>query len=212
MGRWSRCLSALILVLALGPYSSDACSCMPMHPQEQFCKADYVIVARVMKRHFTHSNDQVVYKLQILQEYKMSEKAPHYLKSGRLVSSSSDSMCGVQLQVGETYVIMGRNRSLLSLCDFYRPYRSLTTVMKRGILGMYAKGCQCPIKTLMRATNESNRLAFDSCKWNFLSGNCEGDYGICIRREDQISGRVTCHWRRNSFYKKCKALQSYPDP
>uniref|UniRef100_A0A6M2DYY8 Putative secreted metalloprotease n=1 Tax=Xenopsylla cheopis TaxID=163159 RepID=A0A6M2DYY8_XENCH len=211
MACWSHCLAALLLIVALGTYHADACTCMPAHPQEQFCRADYVIVARVMKSHRT-ANDQLVYKVQILQEYKMSEKAPHYLKSGRLVTSGADSMCGANLQIGETYVIMGRTRARLSMCDFYKPYRSLTTVMKRGVLGMYEKGCQCPIKTMMRAQNTTYRLPLDSCKWSFINGDCEGDYGICIRREDQITGRVTCHWRRNSFYKKCKALQSYPSP
>lgn len=41
MACWSHCLAALLLIVALGTYHADACTCMPAHPQEQFCRADY---------------------------------------------------------------------------------------------------------------------------------------------------------------------------
>ncbi|KAG5889150.1 hypothetical protein JTB14_036961 [Gonioctena quinquepunctata] len=82
---------------------THGCSCMPQHPQDQFCSSDFVILARVKRERIL--NGTKVYKVRVRKEYKISEKGQLALKSGRLITAPYDSMCGVQLDIGKLYVI-----------------------------------------------------------------------------------------------------------
>lgn len=75
----------------------------------------------------------------------MSKNANHSLKDGRIITASSESMCGVHLNVGSLYVISGKDNRI-SLCNNYvKEYSKMTIVERRGFAGGYKKGCLCEV-------------------------------------------------------------------
>uniref|UniRef100_A0A6B2EFJ2 Putative metalloproteinase inhibitor 3 n=1 Tax=Phlebotomus kandelakii TaxID=1109342 RepID=A0A6B2EFJ2_9DIPT len=188
--------------LALLPTSTDACSCAAEHTQTKICNAQFSIIARVLGRYIRYTNRQVVYKLQIWRVYKMNGKEPHELKMRRIITSSmDDSMCGVNLKPGRTYAIAARS-SHITICDFYKEYKKLTVVERRGMASSYNKGCACNIKPCF--TNDCPPME-GTCNWSFMSA-CDTDYGVCIPSRGTLTpdGNPTkCHWKRSSPYMRC---------
>lgn len=74
----------------------------------------------------------------------MSETANELLKHGRIFSSDSDAMCGIDLRPGELYLIAASGINV-GICNFIQPYSQLTIVEKRGFAGGYKKGCECSV-------------------------------------------------------------------
>lgn len=115
------------------------------------------------------TTDIKVYKIRIRKEYKMSEKAVVALKSGRLLTALEDSMCGVDLDVGQLYVIGGKVTSLqarINLCGFTENWRNLTNRQRKGLRRMYHHGCHCQIHFCPSGRCAKNK---NQCnwKWNF---------------------------------------------
>lgn len=74
-----------------------------------------------------------------------SPKSDGFLREGRLMTASSDSMCGVTLKVGKLYLIAG-NSQRINICNSYaKEYSQLTIVERRGFAGGYKKGCACQV-------------------------------------------------------------------
>lgn len=73
-----------------------------------------------------------------------SSKTDEYLKDGRLLTPSEESMCGVSLTVGKLYLIAGKS-SKLSLCNYVKEYSQMSIVERRGFSGAYKKGCACEV-------------------------------------------------------------------
>ncbi|KAJ6640207.1 Tissue inhibitor of metalloproteinase [Pseudolycoriella hygida] len=99
MAKTSSYLTVLcILFIAYLAGITDACMCQAEHPQTKYCKADYVIIARVLRKSVRRENNHDVYKILVKKSYKMSKTANHSLKDGRIITASSDSMCGIPLK------------------------------------------------------------------------------------------------------------------
>lgn len=84
----------------------------------------------------------------------MSEKAKIALKSGKLLTAVSESLCGAELEVGKVYLITGRVQGLqayISLCNFVKPWNNLTNRQRKGFRLIYSRGCNC----LVRISNAS---------------------------------------------------------
>jgi metalloproteinase inhibitor 3 len=75
----------------------------------------------------------------------MSEKSERLLKYGRIMTPTSDSMCGVEFKIGQLYLISGRDHNV-NMCNFVKEYSKMTIVEKRGVAGGYAYGCSCEVK------------------------------------------------------------------
>jgi hypothetical protein len=81
----------------------------------------------------------------------MSEKASVLLKSGRLVTAGSSSMCGVDLRPEETYLITGKvvaGQASINLCNYITPWTDLTVRQKKGFRLLYRQGCLCEVRCL----------------------------------------------------------------
>ncbi|KAJ3643252.1 hypothetical protein Zmor_025976 [Zophobas morio] len=135
----------LAVTLACLQYS-EACSCMGSHPQAQYCKSDFVILARVKRA--KDFNSTRVYKVRVRKAYKLSEKASVALKSGRLLTATDEAMCGVNLAVGKLYAISGSVNSLkahINLCGMAIQWKDLTRRQRKGLKAIYKHGCSCRI-------------------------------------------------------------------
>lgn len=182
--------------------ATEACSCLPEHAQSAYCDAEYVIVAQVLRKSNRKQNGNNVYKIAIKKEYKMTPRAQKLLKPGKLITPPTDSMCGLQLEVNQLYAIAAQDTHV-GLCSFVRKYSELTIVEKRGLAGIYRKGCPCKIKPCNTGTCN---VSIGACNWTPWA-TCESDYGSCVpTRGHLIDGApAKCHWRPSPMYRKCKA-------
>ncbi|KAG5672642.1 hypothetical protein PVAND_002755 [Polypedilum vanderplanki] len=175
-----------------------ACSCLPSHPQSSYCNAEYVIVARILRKSNRKINNHHIYKIDIVKTYKASEKAHQYLKQSRLITAPSDGLCGINFKIGQLYAIAG-NSQKVGLCQYIKEYSKMTQVEKRGIAGAYKKGCGCEINLCMN--NRGCEAAPSSCEWS-LFNECETDFGICVPVRTKMS-QQKCQWRRSPLYQSC---------
>ena len=73
-----------------------------------------------------------------------------YLYGGHLYTPSVDSLCGIQLEIGETYVVAGRvyeGKPRLNLCNLAMRWSEVTKRQRKGFKGLYAKGCICDVSS-----------------------------------------------------------------
>ncbi|EFA12156.1 Tissue inhibitor of metalloproteases-like Protein [Tribolium castaneum] len=189
--------NVLILTLAVTVaylQYSNACSCMGYHPQTQYCRADFVILARVKRS--TVLNSLKVYKVRIRKTYKGSDKATVALKSGRLLTASDEAMCGANLEAGRVYAISGQVNSLkahINLCGMAIPWRNLTRRQRKGLKSVYKKGCDCRIEYC--AGRKCHKTP-DTCL--LTNRFCHPKQAICLRQKSR-----KCMWGRNDDLKKC---------
>ncbi|XP_076266058.1 tissue inhibitor of metalloproteases isoform X2 [Rhynchophorus ferrugineus] len=168
-----------------------ACSCMKMHPQEKYCNDDFVILARVKKFRHLNKSDYGFYKVVVRKEFKMSEKGSVALKSGVLHTAIDESVCGVTLKPGATYVLSGRIVNLkarINLCGMAMEWKTTTRRQRKGLRMLYEQGCNCTIS--------KNKISKDGCQYK---NSCDDLYGICSRQRNG-----SCHWIRNPVLAKCR--------
>ncbi|XP_050499663.1 tissue inhibitor of metalloproteinase [Diabrotica virgifera virgifera] len=173
---------------------SDACSCMPQHPQEHFCNSDFVILARVKRERIL--GDTKVYKVRVRKEYKVSDKGVLALKSGRLLTPKYGAMCGVDLEVGKLYVISGNIVTLkaqINMCGMRTEWNQLTRRQRKGLRVLYRHGCTCKIRRCSLGKRCYRQR--DSCTWR---NSCETKEGICLRQPNK-----SCMWARTRLLTTC---------
>lgn len=72
------------------------------------------------------------------------------IKEAGVVAPWVDSLCGVTLDEGESYLLMGRvtdNQPRLTLCDFPTPWRRVTVRQRKGLRQQYSASCSCKVGT-----------------------------------------------------------------
>ncbi|CAB3221480.1 unnamed protein product [Arctia plantaginis] len=187
----TRWLTLALVAVCYRP--TDACSCAPAHPQTHFCSSDFVIVGRVQKT-FRGKDFYDSYKVKIRSKYKATPKAEVALKSGRLLTPSQESLCGVKLQPRETYVITGRVVHLeahVHLCGYISRWRDVTPRQRKGFRLLYKQGCTCKVHTTRRRTKSQN-----TCVSGF--NECYERHGICLHDREQ-----RCRWTRAPALTRC---------
>ncbi|XP_058056543.1 tissue inhibitor of metalloproteinase [Anopheles bellator] len=192
-----------VLMALLPPV--EACSCLLQHPQTAFCESDYVIVAQVVRKTVSKTKMDA-YKIAIKKEYKMSDAAREGLRHGKLYTAPTEPQCGIRLEPNKVYVIAA-NTPTVGLCNFVRPYSELTIVEKRGLAGVYRKGCGCNIQLCFNM--QLCRVKPKTCNWSPFTpkGECERSYGSCVPagRAQENGFPTKCHWRRSPRFGDCVA-------
>uniref|UniRef100_A0A8C2B8U8 NTR domain-containing protein n=1 Tax=Cyprinus carpio TaxID=7962 RepID=A0A8C2B8U8_CYPCA len=128
------------LSVALNEQVTEGCSCVPRHPQQQFCSSDIVIRAKVIEKVPSTRPGLNAYKIQTIQTFKQSDQ-----KRIQVIYTPQTS-CGISLYNGE-YLLSGSvedGRVILDLCDLVKPWNKLSQVQKEYLI-MYQKGCVCEI-------------------------------------------------------------------
>lgn len=75
-------------------------------------------------------------------------KADMALMQNLLWSPSSEAMCGVTLNIGETYVLNGRivnGKALISFCGLAIRWSDTTSRQRKGLRELYQQGCVCDV-------------------------------------------------------------------
>ncbi|XP_018394401.1 PREDICTED: tissue inhibitor of metalloproteases [Cyphomyrmex costatus] len=204
MGRLLIWMHFLLLTLLLvSVQKAAACSCAQAHPQTKFCESDFVVVVRV-KKVLPVNDYEIAYKVKINRVFKSNPKADMALMQNLLRTPSTDSMCGVTLNVGDTYVLNGRivsGRALISTCGLSIRWADTTTRQRKGLRQLYQQGCVCDILyTHWRrkgAVLESS--GGKNCLWESTPGpqDCQEKYGVCM------ASHSGCSWIPSVPYKNC---------
>ncbi|EFN65977.1 Metalloproteinase inhibitor 3 [Camponotus floridanus] len=194
----------LLLTVLIAPVQRvAACSCMQAHPQTKFCESDFVAVIKV-KKVLPVNEYEIAYKVKINRVFKSNSKADIALMQNLLRTPSSSSMCGVTLQVGETYVLNGRivsGQALISSCGLSIRWADTTSRQRKGLRQLYQPGCVCDIlythwrrKGAVLESSGGKR-----CLWESTPGpqDCQEKHGVCIA----ASG--SCSWMPSVPYKNC---------
>lgn len=86
-------------------------------------------------------------------------KADVALMQNLLRTPSTDSMCGVTLNVGDTYVLNGRivsGKALISYCGLSIRWADTTTRQRKGLRQLYQQGCVCDVSWIILPIVASN--------------------------------------------------------
>lgn len=90
----------------------------------------------------------------------MTHNANEFLKEGKIMTSASDSTCGINLKNGTLYLIAAKS-PMIGLCNYVKEYSKMTIVEKRGFAGGYKKGCLCDvIKKKYKIKDPNNYLLY----------------------------------------------------
>ncbi|KAK2584474.1 hypothetical protein KPH14_006849 [Odynerus spinipes] len=184
--------------------SARACTCQKVHPQTQFCKADFVAVVRI-KKIVLVNEERLEYKVKINRVFKSTPKADVALKENVLWTPMHDSVCGVtHLLTGKTYVVSGRvsaGGANIMICDLAILWSEVPVGQRKGFRLLYHRGCVCEISftpwwqkgAVLESTGGKH------CLWESSPGpqDCQEKYGVCKK------GPNGCSWTPSVPYKNC---------
>ncbi|XP_061556946.1 metalloproteinase inhibitor 2-like [Phycodurus eques] len=183
---------ALLFSWGLKEEGAQACTCLPMHPQEVFCQADVVIAAKVVGGKADGSLNPIKYDIQQITNFKGPERLFH-----AIYTPSSSAACGITLTNGVDYLLMARLQSDGSLyitsCDFYQPWDNLSATQKR-LLHLYGLGCDCKITRC--ASHPCGISSRTECLWRDFFPVKPARNFACIKRRDG-----SCAWSWDFSFK-----------
>ncbi|XP_061604327.1 metalloproteinase inhibitor 2-like [Phyllopteryx taeniolatus] len=188
----------------------QACTCLPTHPQQVFCRSDVVIRAKVVG---VTTGTQVSYYEPIkyhIHQIKLFKGPQNYFDA--IYTAPNSAACGVTLSIGIEYLLMASlqpDGSLyISLCDSFQPWDALSVTQKK-LLNHYGKGCNCKITPCFTLPCVPSSKA--ECLWtDFLALNTPSGHQArnfaCVQ---QRRGGV-CFWKRgNPWYKSTQGRHPY---
>jgi len=173
----------LFSLIALIEYS-NACMCLPAHPQTSFCRSDFAMKIQVLsKRKY-----QIAMHYEMLAEMGMDPREPYYdieikqifkghrskilsnvtitankLIRSKVFISGKGSSCSVHLATNVDYLITGRffdgKLHVQSCGGLTKKWNNITQGVKDGLLGDF--DCDCPIATCIEGFCDQ----LSECKW-----------------------------------------------
>ncbi|XP_057314039.1 metalloproteinase inhibitor 3-like [Hydractinia symbiolongicarpus] len=214
-------MKVLSIVLLLAGYLgvAESCMCMPTHPQNAFCKSEFVLKAAVTSwRRYTFIKNyelfvqmgippprMAYYSISVVKIFKGKDKIQHLLKNPVFFTHAQDiiSNCGKFFNKGEKYLLAGRlvdGQMQTSMCDMNSKWHDVTKQMKLGINGMY--DCNCAVATCVDGYCDRK----NSCKWNVTwdkpIDECSMNHRSCGKSEKG------CVWNSSSQYAECRRQEN----
>ncbi|XP_066997075.2 metalloproteinase inhibitor 1 isoform X2 [Anabrus simplex] len=205
-------IAATAALVLINLTATDGCSCTLTHPQESYCNANFVIVARVKK--FYERRTSKVFKIRIKRTFKVSNnKTAEALQTGLLWTALDGAACGTHLNVNTTYLVAGnvvQGRPRVSLCSYVRPWVKLTNKQRKGFRLLYKNTCnRCEVIFKHWSQKEPVRDP-KACMWDTASypgdvelPDCQALYAICTV---QPGGK--CGWTSDRLNKECAKLRN----
>ncbi|CAH1793848.1 unnamed protein product [Owenia fusiformis] len=209
------CKFMLLCVVTMGIVTIvNACSCLPQHPQQHICGANFAIKALVQSK--VTVGMQWVYTVQVQVTFKGSLG----IGSATIYTAFQSAACGVYLQIGETYLLTGSfsgGQYHISLCGWNPLWSSLTFEQTIFIYNSCNPiyNCLCQV-----CSSWNSPCSLKSCEWDPSRSvqyggnayvNCEASYGACVSKRGRCSwisppGTSNLRLCRNVREKKVEAL------
>lgn len=195
----------LLFIALCAVTSSLACSCMPDHPQKQFCDADFVVLAYVTSppkdefmpnRRYPMPYKEQVYTLRVRETFK----GHAYVKTDRakyakIYTPPGWGSCRVNLQQRVDYLLSGKivgGNMYVRFCNWWKKWSYLTPEQQLGVRTLYSKGCECSIGFCFSPKCQNLLTGCEGYDRN-VDNFCRAKYQRC---EKQISfnGERKCAW------------------
>uniref|UniRef100_S4RKA4 TIMP metallopeptidase inhibitor 1 n=1 Tax=Petromyzon marinus TaxID=7757 RepID=S4RKA4_PETMA len=149
---------------------SQACSCAgEPHPQQAFCGSDVgKSLHFVEKKNLLQGQDgpkaTISAKEALPQTFKGQEELT---RTGYIYSPVGEPSCALDIQPHKRhYILTGRIWSgmiYVTLCNFIRPWNTLSSGQKSGFSDIYGSGCTCQISTCNQKPCEPTEAR--ACTW-----------------------------------------------
>ncbi|XP_071181329.1 metalloproteinase inhibitor 3-like [Mytilus edulis] len=206
MNRLMLLVNTVLLVTTWTANDAHGCSCFPQHPQSHFCSADFVFYGKVLKEQVKKGPPGDVYDNETVRKYTM--QVLHKIKGlytsvdrDVVVQSPGNSaLCGMTLQVGQQYVIMGHRdgrKKMIRSCDFVKRTSSLSFEQMFYIFTTgpysYLKNCKNGCNDISDSSrgchfSHDNYFAIDCLS---LSALCRKEKNVCKWYNDEHCPSIT---------------------
>ncbi|KAJ8258652.1 hypothetical protein COCON_G00176640 [Conger conger] len=193
----------LVLVLTLGlEERAEGCSCIPAHPQQQFCSSQIVVRAKIKGEKIVPPGNgsspymkMIQYEIKVIKMFKGFQK----VKDIQFVYTPVfSSLCGIKLDSSKEYLLSGNiyrdGKVSIGLCDLIEHWDNLSVSQKKNLNYRYQMGCDCKIATCY--TVPCTAITDNECLWTdwLLDNSLNGDQArqfACIKHSDG-----SCSWFR----------------
>jgi len=200
----------LVSILAVYVGCIHGLSCVPQHPQEAFCRSDFVVRAKLIEYGEAPDFGKRPIMAEIRHIYKGHEKVN--ASKGDIIKIFQ-SMWGPKIKMGQLHLLSGSMNEyfggpMLDSCNWVQQWRKITFVQRWGLKRYYAKFCgKCQIKFCL---NGENCDLDKGCPWWVQS------YEIGQEKTDCQSRMELCTYRRSkgcSWYRpKLRCVEPGADP
>lgn len=155
---------------------NEACKCAVVHPQTNFCNADFAIRAIVLSK--SQSNSSRVYTVKILKTFKGTKEITPIIASQvkgtakrknktKVAHVTNSVVCGVSLDQSKTYLLLGyidEQQLRIDSCQWHALWTSITAQQRRGLKKLYGQNCACRIeKYCFKRPTETCDDMIDGC-------------------------------------------------
>ncbi|KAK3103073.1 hypothetical protein FSP39_016265 [Pinctada imbricata] len=203
----------VVMVISMVTKQLSASSCAPSHPQEKFCRADFVLRGRVLEEELTYfpETDMVSEKTYTVSVSKKGHIFKGELTCGNvtIITSGSDITSGVTMETEKEYVISGialpDGTLLTTSCEFVVPYSMVNSHQRRGLRFKYKQGCPCKMRRCYGddcSTMSDWSIDGDTCLWRhtnvFNPNDCYSKYTYCLNNTLGV-----CEWKSNRMFEDC---------
>uniref|UniRef100_A0A8C1XXK0 Metalloproteinase inhibitor 4 n=1 Tax=Cyprinus carpio TaxID=7962 RepID=A0A8C1XXK0_CYPCA len=173
------------LSVALNEQVTEGCSCVPRHPQQQFCSSDIGTSNTCIANQTPTGRLHAVFK-----GFDGVNETQH------VYTNEMPSVCGIRLARGQ-YLLSGKRRItpegfFVSLCDYFEVWDKLSLLQKENLKYRYLTGCTCMISTCIekpcQPSTKNECMQTDwSFTWQFKDGESVHE-SACIRHSDGSCG------------------------
>ncbi|XP_077389721.1 metalloproteinase inhibitor 2-like [Festucalex cinctus] len=197
---WKNFVLQLVLLCLWGlqEEGAQACTCLPLHPQQLYCQTDVVVIKAKVLDVMPGTQGKIgptKYDIQHLTTFKGVEKLFAAIYTG-----PNSAACGITLTKGVEYLFMGRlqfdGTLHVSVCDLYQPWDALSEARK-NVLARYGEGCSCTIKSCFAypccMTSLTECLWTDFLPGKLSSGVLQAQNFACVK-----SSNGCCEWYRGT--------------
>lgn len=176
------------------------CSCLPTHPQQQFCNSDFVIRARALSRTEEEvpvengfgTRTKAVYNVKVLEGFKFDGTCIDY-DSVKLYTAVNSALCGVYMDIDSEYLLTGTNkngRREIHSCSLNSKWEYLDNCTKKNLLNdVYKQNCLCNVTSCFG--KECNTVPNGDCVYNITKR--ENWSSVCKAKETLYNG-LQCSW------------------
>ncbi|KAM6304132.1 metalloproteinase inhibitor 3 [Podargus strigoides] len=197
MTAWLSFLVVFLCSWSLRDLVVEACTCVPIHPQDAFCNSDIVIRAKVVGKKLMKDGPfgTMRYTVKQMKMYRGFQIMPHVQY---IYTEASESLCGVKLEVNKyQYLITGRvyeGKVYTGLCNWYEKWDRLTLSQRKGLNHRYHLGCGCKIRPCYYVpcfATSKNECIWTDMLSNFGHSGYQAKHYACIQRTEGY-----CSWYR----------------
>ena len=137
-------LSVVVVLLVVSVARVESCSCQFQSADRHYCESDFVVLA--IAKNQTRVDDTVTYyDIDLWRIYRSRNGAvDSALITKKLWTATYDSLCGIQLVLGEPYVLSGDvydSKPRISLCNYHQIWNEITVEEENGFSIEYKKFC-----------------------------------------------------------------------